>query len=307
MKSPADRFPYQQFLSPRYWLTWFGLLLLWLVTRLPYTPAMTLGHALGYLLYLFPIPSKKIASINVQKCLPELSTQQQKLIVKKHFISLGKGLIEMFFCWWNLPRIRQRTSWEGLEKLVKLHENKQPVILLTCHFTTLEIGGTLINDHLPVAAMYREQSNLLFNALMIHARRQKLDKILHRNEIRQLSKYLRNSGIVWYAPDQNYNGKQSVFANFFGIPAATTSATSRLAQISNAVIVPFYQIRYTDPARYKIIIGDPLESLTANDATTNTEIINNAIETMIRLAPDQYLWSHRRFKNLPENYQPFYK
>jgi len=298
--------PYYHYLHPRYWLSWLNFALMWLVTRLPFAVALSIGASLGTIIYYLPTSAKKIAAINIQQCFPELDKTEQHQLVKDHFISLGIGLVEVFLCWWNKSKFHNRVSWEGMDIIKKAHEDERPIILLTCHFTTLEIGGTLVNEHFPIAALYREQSNLLFNEVMNRSRMHNLDKIINRNDIRDLAKLLKNKGIVWYAPDQNYNGKQSVFANFFGLPAATTSATSRLAKMTNAVIIPFYQIRSKDRRHYQIKVGQPLANIPTKDPQKDTEIVNKAIEDMIKQAPEQYLWSHRRFKNLPDDITPLY-
>ncbi len=297
---------YSRFLTPRYWLNWIVYLILWLITRLPFSATISIGRLFGRVLYWLPSSAKKVAYANIKQCFPELSILEQKKLVKKHFESLGMGIIEMFLCWWSKDKFKNRISWHGIDNLINAQQNKKSIILLTCHFTTLEIGGTLINNHLPVAAMYREQSNLFFNEIMNRSRTKNLDRIIDRNNIRDLCRYLKNRGIVWYAPDQNYNGKQSVYADFFGLPAATTSATSRLAQMTNAIIIPFYQIRNKDNKGYTIYIDEPLKNIPSGDLQLDTEIINKTIENIVRKAPEQYLWSHRRFKNLPKHINPIY-
>ena len=220
---------------------------------------------------------------------------------------MGMGLIEVFLCWWRRDVLLQRTHFEGLEQIAQLRKQNQAIILLTGHFTTLEVGGTLINTHFPIAAMQREQSNELFSEIMLRSRMRNLDRVVNRNAIRELTKYLKQGGIAWYAPDQNYNGPHSVFAEFFEVPAATTSATSRLARMTGAVVVPFYQVRDSNSHTYRVIIGKPLAGIPSNDIVEDTRVANRAIEAMVRQAPDQYLWSHRRFKNLPERYGNLYE
>jgi len=301
------KFPFYRYLTPRYWVTWIMLGWLRLVIMLPFPMAISVGRNIGRLLSWIPGKAKKIATVNVSRCFPELNRAQVKLRVKLHFQSIGIGLIEMVMCWWAADKkLSPRTTIEGLEHLQQVLEAKQGAILLTAHLTTIEVGGTLINHYIPTGVMYRDQKNALFNALMVRARERNCPDLIHRNNIKLVLRYLRKHQPVWYAPDQNYAGSQSVFADFFGIPAATTSATARLATKTGARVLPFYQIRLPDNKGYKIIIKPPLENFPVGDVQQDTATVNLALENIVRAAPDQYLWSHRRFKNRPDGDSSFY-
>ncbi len=301
------KFPFYRYLAPRFWVTWIMLGWLRFAIILPFPVSISIGRNMGRLLSWIPGKAKKIATINVHRCFPELTTAQVKRRVNLHFQSIGIGLIEMGMCWWAAEKkLSSRTSIEGLDHLKKVLEGQQGAILLTAHLTTIEIGGTLINHYTPTGVMYRDQKNILFNALMVRARERNCPDLIHRNNIKLVLRYLRKHQAVWYAPDQNYSGSQSVFANFFGIPAATTSATARLAARTGACVLPFYQVRLENNKGYKIVIRPPLENFPQGDIQKDTATVNLAIENIVRAAPDQYLWSHRRFKNRPENDKPFY-
>jgi KDO2-lipid IV(A) lauroyltransferase len=298
--------PLSRFWQPRYWGSWIALVFFWIVTKLPYKAAIYTGHFLGWLLYQIPGRRKRCAKTNIQLCLKDLSKEEQEKILKESFISMGIGMIEAFMCWWSLDKITRRCEVFGLENLQDTLDSGQGAVLLTCHMSTLEVGGTIINDYLPVAAMYRDQSNLLFNTIMVRSRQKNLSKVFHRNDALSLAKHLRRGQPVWYAPDQNYAGPQSVFADFFGIPASTTSGTTRLTRMTGAVVIPFYQIRQNDYSGYKVYIEKPLEGIPSDDMVADTTKINQAIEHMVLQAPGQYMWAHRRFKTRPNNEPSFY-
>ena len=308
MQTKQPIFPFYRYLSPRYWITWVMLGWLRLVILLPFPMVIGIGRNMGRLLSVIPSKAKKIATINVSRCYPELDSKQVQLRVKQHFHSMGIGLVEMGMCWWAAnKKLTPRTTIEGLKHLQEVLNNKQGAILLAAHLTTIEIGGTLINHYIPTGVMYRDQKNALFNSLMVRARERNCPDLIHRNNIKMILSYLRQHKPVWYAPDQNYSGSQSVFAKFFGIEAATTSATARLASKTGAKVLPFYQIRLPNNSGYKIIIKPPLENFPEGDIVKDTTTVNLALENIVREAPDQYLWSHRRFKNRPEGDDtPFY-
>ncbi|VAW76980.1 Lipid A biosynthesis lauroyl acyltransferase [hydrothermal vent metagenome] len=307
MPIKQSKFPFYRYLAPRYWATWIMLTCLRLAIILPFPVAISIGRNIGRLLSWIPGKAKKIAIINVTRCFPELTSKQVKHRVNQHFQSMGIGLIEMVMCWWAAEKkLLPRTQIEGLQHLQKVLDGQQGAILLTAHLTTIEIGGTLINHYIPTGVMYRDQKNALFNALMVRARERNCPDLIHRNNIKLVLRYLRRHQPVWYAPDQNYSGSQSVFADFFGIPAATTSATARLASKTGSRVLPFYQIRLADNKGYKIIIKPPLENFPQGNIQQDTATVNLALENIVRAAPDQYLWSHRRFKNRPDNDKSFY-
>ena len=307
MYKKHSRFPFIRYISVAFWPTWIGLAILRCIIMLPYKQAIWTGSLLGRIIYLVPSAAKETARRNIAACFPELDAARQRRLLKDSFLSLGISLIEISMCWWALEKkILCRTRITGLDRLTALHEQKQGAILLTAHFTTIEIGGSVINRYLPVAIMYREQKNKLFDAIMVRARERNCYQVIHRNAIKTMIKTLRAGELCWYAPDQHYSGRQFVFADFFGRPAATTTATARLAELTAAKVLPFYQVRLPDYQGYEIVIDKPLENFPSGDVQHDTETINRALEQMIRQAPAQYLWSHRRFKKTPDGITPLY-
>ena len=107
---------------------------------------------------------------------------------------------------------------------------------------------------------------------------------------------LKKGEVVWYAPDQGHGKKDSLFVPFFNVPALTLAATSRLAKITGAAIVPYFPQRLPGKASYQVIIQPALEDFPSDDLATDTRRINQLLEEWIRQVPEQYLWIHRRFK-----------
>ena len=125
-----------------------------------------------------------------------------------------------------------------------------------------------------------------------------------KQDVRGAARHLKRGGLLWYAPDQDMRGKDTVFAPFFGIPAATITATHQFARMTGCAVVPFFHRREDD--RYVLRIGEPLAPFPTDDAVIDTTAVNAAIEAMVRAAPSQYLWLHRRFKRQPEGAPPRY-
>jgi len=292
-------------LSPRYWPTWIGFGLLRLTAWLPYPAGMALGRSIGRFLGMLPLATRQIARINIKLCFPELTDTERKTILDDHYKSLGMGLIEAAYSWWGSgKKVKKRYTIEGLEHIETAHRKGKGVILLGAHFTTMELAGGLLSHHIQYAPMYRDQNNRVANHIMYRGR-SRFANIIHRNDIRGLLKALKNDLPVWYAPDQNYHGKNYAFVPFFGNPAATNTATARIAKASGAAVLSFSQVR-DKHGHYHVLLEPALENFPGDDMVAATARINSVIESQIRRAPDQYLWVHRRFKNRPEGMPAVY-
>ena len=299
--SAASPFKASLYLHPRYWSLWLGLGVMRLVALLPYRLQMALGGLIGWFMYHLARERRIYATINLELCFPEYSAAQRKQLLRKHFDALGKGMIETAIAWWTpAGRLKKLHSITGLEHLDNALEKGKGVILLGAHFTTLEIGARLLALHRSYTAMYREHNNPLFDAIMRQRRESYFEATHERKDVRGTLRSLKNNKAVWYAADQDYGRKHSVFAPFFGVPAALITATARLARLSGAPVVPFFQTRREDGSGYDLKLLPPLENFPSGDDIADATATNHVIEEEIRLQPAQYLWVHRRFKTRPE-------
>ena len=272
-----------------------------LVALLPYRVQMALGGILGWLMFKFMPERRNYARINLKLCFPEMTDTQRQELLRNHFDSLGKGMIETAIAWWSpAARLNKLQHVEGLENFDAAVAKGKGVILLGAHFTTLEIGVRLLALHRSYRAMYREHNNPLFDAIMRKRRESYLDLTHERKDVRGTLRSLKDNKVIWYAADQDYGRQHSVFAPFFGVPAALITATARLSKLSGAPVVPFFQTRREDGSGYDLKLLPPLENFPSGDDVQDATAINHVIEEEIRLQPAQYLWVHRRFKTQPE-------
>ncbi|MEE9492251.1 MAG: LpxL/LpxP family Kdo(2)-lipid IV(A) lauroyl/palmitoleoyl acyltransferase [Gammaproteobacteria bacterium] len=291
-----------RYLAPSFWITWILLAVMRTIILLPYSLQMSMGAWLGQLLHILASERRKIAATNIALCFPRLTQIEQKNLLHAHFISLGQGLVETALCWWGRQQqLAPLTKITGKAYLDSALNQGKGVILLSAHFTTLEIGGRLLAEHCPFQVLYRPHKNALFEWVMHNARKRRFNKAIPRKNTRALIRSLKQGNAIWYAPDQNYSGVNSLFAPFFDIPAATTSATSRLAAISGACVIPFFQMRLPDNQGYLLTLCPPLENFPSGKLLEDTTRINQLITQVVREQPEQYLWVHRRFKNRPDN------
>ncbi len=274
----------------------------WLVVQLPYPVLLTLGRLLGWLLYLIPSERRAIALRNLELCFPELSDRQRRRLARANFVSLGIALFETGIAWW-WPRWRFMRLIEvvGLENVEAL--KGQGIMLLGAHFTTLEVGGAAIAGTLPMDGMYRAHKNPVLDFVQARGRTSKSlgnTVVFERKDVRGTMKALKAGRILWYGPDQDYGLRQGLFAPFFGQQAATVYATARFAEKTGAAVVPFSHVRKPWGKGYQLKLHPPLKEFPSGDDLKDATRVNAVLEQMIRTAPDQYLWAHKRFKNRPE-------
>jgi len=203
--------------------------------------------------------------------------------------------------WWSKPRLAKLAHVEGLEHLKQAQLEGRGVILMAFHFTTLEIGAALLGQKHTIDGMYREHGNPLFDFIQRRGReRHNLDSLaVERDDVRGMLKLLRSGRAIWYAPDQDYGAKQSIFVPLFGIQAATVTATSKFAKLGKALVVPFTQQRLADGSGYTLVIHPPMKDFPGESDEADCLRINQWVERAIRECPEQYLWAHRRFKTRP--------
>jgi Kdo2-lipid IVA lauroyltransferase/acyltransferase len=294
-------------LAPRYWLTWAALGLLRLVVLLPFAVLVPLGGSLGRILRLLPLRHVRTARRNMELCLPEKTPAERERLLDAHFQALGIALMETAIAWWwPTPRLMKLVHTEGLEHLHTALERGRGVIMLTAHFTSLEMSGRAVAAVAPLNILYRPSKNEALSWMMLRCRSTHGGHAIPRDDIRALVTALKKNECAWYAPDQSYRKKGAEMVPLFGIPAATNTSTSRLARITGATVLPFFCERLPGRQGFRVVIHPPLQDLPQDSPAAYTERFNHLIEAQVRIAPEQYLWIHRRFKGLTPDYPDYY-
>jgi KDO2-lipid IV(A) lauroyltransferase len=155
--------------------------------------------------------------------------------------------------------------------------------------------------------MYRPHRNRLLDEAFRRGRLRSASQVIAKDNVRGMIRCLKRNGVVWYAPDQSYRGKQSELVEFFGAPAMTNVATSQLAKLTGSAVVPYFPRRLADNAGYEMVFGPPLENFPGDDPVADTRRLNQLLEEHIRTCPEQYYWVHRKFKDRPEPYPDIYR
>lgn len=299
MERPRFR---RYFLHPRFWPLWLGLGALWLIVQLPYGALLKLGRWLGLGMYRVAAERRRVAARNLELCFPNMPSVERKRLLKENFASTGIAFFEMAMSWWwPKARLAKLAHIEGLEHLQAAQRDGEGAILMALHFTTLEIGAALLGQRHTIDGMYREHRNPLFDYVQRQGReRHNLDSLaVEREDVRGMIKLLRKGRAIWYAPDQDYGAKQSIFVPLFGIEAATVTATTHFARLGKARVIPFTQRRLEDGSGYRLVLHPPLQGFPGESEAADALRINQWVEQAVTECPEQYLWAHRRFKSRP--------
>ena len=288
-------------LAPRHGPAWRGVGAIWLIARLPQRALMWLGRRLGALLLRVPSARRRIAAANIALCFPELDAAARAALVDANLRDIGLMLVEFALGWMGSKRRMASipTRIEGLEHLEAARAQGKGVLLVGGHFSHLELCARLVSQRIRIAGMYRRMDSAVFEWVVLRARLDYADAMFEKDDIRGTVKYLRGGGTLWYAPDQDMRSKDTVFVRFFGVPAATITATHHLARMSGALVIPFFHRRLPGNEGYALRLGAPLDGFPGTEAETDTARVNACIEQMVREAPEQYLWVHKRFKTRP--------
>jgi len=288
-------------LAPRHWPAWIGLGVIWLVARVPYAVLLRVGRFVGWLAArLIGSDRRGTALRNLELCFPEQSAEERARLLEENLRDSGVMLIEFALAWMGSTRTIANipVTIEGLEHLEAARIAKRGVLLVGAHFSHLELCARLVSQRLRIAGMYREHEDAAFEWAIKCARLHYASAMFTKDQLRQTVRWLKAGGTIWYAPDQDMRGKDVVFAPFFGVAASTITATHHLARLSGAEVIPFFH-RRLESGGYAIRLEQPLADFPSTDVVYDTARINSAIERMVREAPTQYLWMHKRFKTRP--------
>ena len=295
-------------LHPRYWPSWLGVGVLWLVVQLPYPVIYRLGNAIGRLALLLMKRRAQIAYRNLELCFPEKSEAERHQMVVKNFESVGMGVMETGIAWfWPTKRINRWMDASGLEHIRAVQDSGRGVLLIGIHFLTLEMGARMFGIHNPGIGVYRPNDNPVIDWLQTWGRMRSNKDMIDRKDLKGMVRALKNGEIIWYAPDHDYGPRASVFAPLFAVKdAATTSGTWMLAKMSKACVVPFVPRRKPNGKGYELIILEPECDPPLENAEVTAAWMNTIVEKCIMMAPEQYMWLHRRFKTRPEGSPSLY-
>ncbi|HTP05101.1 MAG TPA: lysophospholipid acyltransferase family protein [Nitrospirota bacterium] len=295
------------FLHPRYWYAWPVLAFVRVSSWLPSRMLWILGITLGSFFSWFQSPARRVAERNIELCFPETGRQERRKLLRRHFRLSGFAVLSLSVAWWAPKwRLRRFIKLRNIHLLHEPYKAGKNAILLTPHFLGLDIGAARLALEGDFVSMYRRSRNPFLEYLF--RRRSRFgDVVVERSSsLKTLIKYIRGGRPFYYLPDQDMGERASVFVPFLGVPAATVTALSRIAQSTNAVVLPCITRILPRGRGYEICLYPSLDNFPTEDPLADAKRMNEEVEKWVREMPEQYLWSYRRFKTRPNNEPSLY-
>jgi KDO2-lipid IV(A) lauroyltransferase len=275
--------------------------LLWLLHWLPAGMQSAFGAALGALLYRVAGSRRRVALRNLALCLPEQSAAEREALARDHFRWLGRSFVERGLLW-HAPRERLDAliEVEGDVRFAERHPG--PVMWLVPHFMALEAAGIAaqLRQGRRAASIYQAQSNRVFDAAVRAGRERFAGSVLfsRKESAKPLIRAIKEGMVFFNLPDMDFGPKDAAFVPFFGVPAATLLAPSRMARMLGMVVQPVVA-EMKAGGGWRVRFLEPWTDWPTNDALADTRRMNEWIESEVRRLPAQYLWVHKRFKTRP--------
>ncbi len=286
---------------------------MWLLHWLPLPVLAALGRGLGALLYRLAGSRRKVGLRNLELCFPDMPLSERQALLKRHFGWLTRSLIERSVLWYGSEaRVKGCIQVEGDIGLAErvFQETGRPTMWLCPHFVGLDVAGAaiLLCQPRPGASIYQTQSNPVIDAAMRRGRLRFGDaEIFPRSDsVKPLLRAVKQGRGFFNLPDMDFGRQDSAFVPFFGVPAATLLAPSRLARMLNMVVQPVIAEMLPGGQGYKVHFMPPLDNFPTADTEADTLRLNQYIEQQILKNPSQYLWVHKRFKTRPEGERSLY-
>jgi lauroyl/myristoyl acyltransferase len=261
------------------------------------------GARLGDLYYYLNAKRRRIAEVNIALCFPTWPAEARYALVRRHFRAAMQAALDLGWFWWaTQAELDKHIYVTGLEHYQAQHERGGNVILLTCHSIALEVGGPFLSYFFPMISLIKPARNELVNWFMTKSRTRAGGRLFVRaHGLRPIIRSIKQGMGFYYVPDEDLGVKESVFAPFFGVPAATLAALGRMAKLADAAVIPFFTRMLLDRKGYELILCPPLNNFPSGDMLADAVRMNQELEKAIQKMPEQYMWTFKRFKNRPDN------
>ena len=285
------------------------LALVWLLSALPMALQARIGRGVGRLMHALARERRHVAHANLALCLPELDAAARDALVREHFALAGRSLLERGLLWHaSAERLKRLVHVEGDVGFAERHPG--PVMWLVPHFLALEVAGaaTQLFQRRMVVDVYTPQSVAAFDAALLKGRGRfgRAEFLRREDGARAIVRAIRGGRVFFNAPDMDFGLRDAAFVPFFGQPAATLLAPSRLARSLGMAVQPIVAEILPGAQGYRVIFGEPWTDWPTDDPEADAARMNAFIEGQIRQRPAQYLWLHKRFKARPPGAPPVY-
>jgi KDO2-lipid IV(A) lauroyltransferase len=283
--------------------------MMWLLHWLPLPLLGRFGEAIGSLLFVVMRPRRHIALTNLRLCLPELSEAERVAIARRHFQAYSRSVFERAVLWWApASRLKRLITIDPDGEIPVAAMTDKPTILLCPHFVCLDVAGASIAMEASASSMYVTQKNAAFDQVLRAGRaRFKPVKLFTRQDgIKPILRALRDKLPYFMLPDMDFGEKDAEFVPFFGVQAATLTATARIAATTGAQVMPVIATFLPNYQGWRVKFYPVWDNYPGEDMVAATRRMNEFIEERVREAPAEYFWTHKRFKTRPNGEPSLY-
>ncbi len=283
---------------------------LWILHFLPLPVLGRIGEFCGFLLFYLLKTRRNITLLNLSLCFPQFSNAKIKLIAKSHFKAYARSVIERGVLWWA-PK-KRLIKLINIESEIPLEtSDKKPTVFLCPHFVCLETAGVIMTMTKEICSIYSEQSNKVFDDALKKGRlrfTKNKNNLVKRNKgIKPIIKAMRKGTPFLMFPDMDFGKKESIFVPFFGVLAATLTAPARITLMTKGQVIPIFTSFMPNYKGWKVKFYPPWKDYPGKNLEAATKRMNNFIEERVLEAPEEYFWSHKRFKTRPDGCTNIYE
>jgi len=275
---------------------------------LPLRAAHALGALIGLVAAVFPNRMREVTRRNLALCFPHMCLGERRQLERQSLIETGKTLCEAPL-FWRKPRqtvLNLVRETPGIAAVHQAHAEGRGIVLLTPHFGAWELGGLYCSSQWPMTILYKPPKQLALDEPIREGRARFGAAVVPTDTsgVRALLRGLKNAEAVGILPDQEPTEGEGVFAPFLGHPALTMTLPMRLLA----------RTRGERQARMFLTITERLphargfrqhfmpaeDDMYSDDMQLATAALNRGVEACLRVAPEQYQWSYKRFRQRPE-------
>ncbi|MDH5391961.1 MAG: lipid A biosynthesis acyltransferase [Gammaproteobacteria bacterium] len=290
------------FFLPKYWPTWLGIFILWLLMYLPCRVKGKIAAALSYLSCRSNKKRYHIAKKNLSMCFPEKTEAELELMVSRFFYYKARIFLDYAYVWFGSEKkLAEVYQLKNDDELQKLKQANKKVILLTCHMLGLDQGSQALSFDNEIVSMVKAMKNPVLDWVIGRGRTRFNTHVYERSYgLTGIIASVKAGDQFIYLPDEDLSGGHSEFVPFFGVQKSTITALGRLAKICDAKVVPFVSVFNDMTGKYEAHFLPSMSHFPTGDKIADTLAMNQVFEKMILKAPEQYLWTFRYFQTRPE-------
>lgn len=274
--------------------------LLKLLAYLPLSLLQLIASWIAMVLYRYESSMKRITRINLQLAYPDLNAEQYQTLIKNSLKSQCMTYVESIKCWGMSPQfsLNQLKNIEGEHYFTQALANKKGVIVVIAHFGCWELLNAWMNLYSAPMIMYKPNKNKNVDRFMLQARQRLNATLVPANEtgVRAIFKHLKQGGLTVILPDHLPKESGGIYSEFFGQKTLSTTLVSKLASKTQCNVIGLSCIR--TPAGFNVHCLPLSDEILSRDLQTSVDHLNKALENMINLAPEQYIWGYKRFRKV---------